>query len=162
MGSWAEQIREYLGTDARVTLDVALQAFVSGFPTFALHGGITVAILLIGLTVYSLLTPYRELRLVRENNAAAGIGFAGSVLSLVIPLSFAMATSLNWADIVLWGFVTVLVQLFALRVVDIILPDLPRRIRDGEVAAACVLASIKLAFGFILAAAVAGAPLARL
>lgn len=162
MGSWLEQIRDYLSGRTSGALDASLQSFVSGFPTFALHGAITIAILLIALTIYSVLTPYRELKLVREKNAAAGLGFAGSVLSLAIPLSFAMATSLNWADIVLWGLVTVLVQLFALRVVDILLPDLPKRISNGEVAAACVLVSIKLAFGFVLAAAVAGAPLARL
>lgn len=161
MGDWIEQVRAYIGTDARGALDASLHAFASGFPTFALHGGITIAILLAGLTVHNLLTPYRELRLVRENNAAAGLSLGGAIISLAIPLSFAMATSLNWADIVLWGVLTVLVQLFALRVVDFLLPDLPRRIKNGEMAAACVLVGMKLAFGFVLAAAVAGAPLAR-
>jgi len=158
MESWAEKIKSYIGTDA---MDASLQAFVSGFPTFALHGGITVGILLLALLVYSVLTPYRELRLVKDNNIAAGLTFGGSVLSLAIPLSFAMATSLNWADIVIWGVVTVLVQLFALRLVDLLLPGLPGRIRHGDMSAAYVLVSMKLAFAFILAAAVAGAPLAR-
>ena len=161
MGNWLQQIRDYIGEDAGGAMDASLHGFANGFPVFALHGAITVAILLVGLTVHNLLTPYKELRLVRQNNAAAGLSLGGAIVSLAIPLSFAMASSLNWADIVLWGVLTVLVQLFALRVVDVLLPDLPRRIRDGEMAAATVLVGMKLAFGFILAAAVAGVPLAR-
>jgi putative membrane protein len=160
MQSWIEQIRVYIAE--RGALDASLTGFANGFPTFALHGAITVGILLVGLFIHTLLTPYRELKLVRENNAAAGLSLGGAIVSLAVPLSFAMASSLNWADIVIWGVLTVIVQLIALRVVDFILPDLPRRIRNGEVAAASVLVGMKLAFGFILAAAVAGVPLARI
>ncbi len=160
MESWIEQIRAYIGE--RGALDASLNAFANGFATFALHGAITVGILLVGLFVHMALTPYRELKLVRENNSAAGLSLGGAIVSLAVPLSFAMASSLNWADIVIWGVLTVIVQLIALRIVDFILPDLPKRIRNGEVAAASVLVGMKLAFGFILAAAVAGAPLARL
>jgi uncharacterized membrane protein YjfL (UPF0719 family) len=73
-----------------------------------------------------------------------------------------MASSLNWADIVIWGVITVFVQLAAMRLVDLLLPDMPRRIKNSELGAASVLVGMRLAFGFILAAAVAGAPLARL
>lgn len=162
MEAWIEQVRAYLGQQGAI--DASLHAFVSGFPTFALHGGMTIAILLAGVWIHDIFfTPFREIPLVRENNAAAGISYAGSIVSIAVPLSFAMATSLNWADILLWGVVTVLVQMIALRLVDhLILRDLSKRIREGEVAAACVLVGVKLAFGCILAAAVAGAPLARL
>jgi putative membrane protein len=160
MESWIEQIRAYIGEQG--ALDASLSAFARGFPTFALHGSITVAILMVGLFIHNALTPYRELKLVRENNVAAGLSLGGSIVSLAVPLSFAMASSLNWADILIWGVLTLIVQLIALRFVDLLLPDLPKRIQNGEVAAASVLVGMKLAFGFILAAAVAGAPLARL
>lgn len=159
MENWLDQIQAYIGEQG--ALEASLQGFASGFPTFALHGGITLVIMLVGLAIHSWLTPYHELKLVRENNIAAGISLGGAFLSLSIPLAFAMASSLNWADLVLWGVMTVLVQLLALKFVDILLHGMPRRIREGEIAAACVLVSVKLSFGFILAAAVAGVPLAR-
>lgn len=160
MGAWLEQIRAYLAE--RGALDASLHGFAAGFPTFAAHGAMTIAILMAGVWVHDVFTPYREIRLVKEGNVAAGISYFGSVTSLAIPLSFAMATSLNWADILLWGIVTVAVQIIALRFVDIILlRDIARRIQAGEVASACVLVGVKLAFGFVLAAAVAGVPLAR-
>jgi putative membrane protein len=160
MDSWIQAIKNYLGREG--ALDASISAFTKGFPTFALHGSMTVVILLLGLWIHTALTPYRELKLVQENNAAAGLSLGGSAVSLAVPLAFAMASSLNWADILIWGIITVVVQLIALRIVDIfILPDLAKRIRHGEVAAASVLVGVKLAFGFILAAAVAGVPLAR-
>ncbi len=158
MDNWLDQVRSYIDGGA---MEASLQGFASGFPTFAAHGGMTLAIMMVGLWIHSWLTPYRELKLVRENNVAAGISLAGAFLSLSIPLAFAMASSLNWADLLLWGVVTLLVQLFALRFVDILLPGMPRRISEGEISAALVLVAVKLSFGFILAAAVAGVPLAR-
>ncbi|MCG8442065.1 MAG: DUF350 domain-containing protein [Caulobacterales bacterium] len=143
-------------------MQAAIQSFVAGFATFALHGGVTLAILVIAAWLYGAITPHRELKLIREGNTAAAISYGGAIAALAIPLAFCMATSLNWADIVVWGAVTVLFQLFNLRVVDVILHQLPRRIREGEVAAATMLVSVKLAVSFILAAAVTGAPLARL
>jgi putative membrane protein len=161
MDGWLEAIRSYIGEAG--ALDASLHAFATGFPVFALHGAITVGILLVGLLIHTLVTPYRELKLVREDhNPAAGLALAGSIVSMAVPLSFAMASSLNWADIVIWGVITILVQLIAIRLVDLLLPDMSRRIKNNEIAAASVLVGMRLAFGFILAAAVAGAPLARL
>lgn len=162
MGRFIDGILNYFGDDFEGALDAALQAFRAGFPTFLAHGAMTLGILWLGVIVYSMFSPTRELKLVRENNAAAGVSYAGSTVSIGIPLAFAMASSLNWADIVIWGAVTVLVQLVALQFVNWILPGTHRRIREGEVPSALVLVSVKLCFAFILAAAVAGAPLARI
>ncbi len=52
-------------------------------------------------------------------------------------------------------------MLFVLRVVDLFLSNVPKRIANGEVASAVLLVSVKLAVAFVLAAAAAGAPLAR-
>ncbi|MGD2133642.1 MAG: DUF350 domain-containing protein [Maricaulaceae bacterium] len=155
-------VRDYFGNDLEGALDASLHAFRAGFPTFAAHGAMTLVILWVGVVIYSWFSPTREVKLIRENNTAGGIAYAGATTSMAIPLAFAMASSLNWADIVLWGVVTVFVQLIALQFVNWLLPDLPKRIKDGEIAAALALVSVKLCFAFILAAAVAGAPLARI
>jgi len=50
---------------------------------------------------------------------------------------------------------TVAIQLLVFRLVDLVLHGLPRRIQDGEVAAAAVLVGAKLGSALIVAAAVA-------
>jgi putative membrane protein len=51
---------------------------------------------------------------------------------------------------------TVVIQLLAFRLVDMILTGLPQRIRDGEVSAAVLLVGAKISTALILAAALTG------
>jgi len=132
-----------------------IQAFASGFPITLLHAGVTLLMLLIGATVYSLLTPYKEINQIREGNSAAAVAFGGVIIGLAIPLAASMAASTSVRDIVLWGGATILLQLFVFRLVDFLLAGLPNRINEGEVSAAVLLVSAKLAAALVLAAAVA-------
>ena len=132
-----------------------IQAFASGFPITLLHAGVTLLMLLIGATIYSLLTPYKEIAQIREGNSAAAVAFGGVIIGLAIPLAASMAASTSLRDIVLWGGATILLQLFVFRLVDFLLAGLPNRINEGEVSAAVLLVSAKLAAALVLAAAVA-------
>lgn len=141
---------------------LAVQSFAAGFPTFALHAGVTAVMLAVAVAIYVLLTPHREMELIRAGNTAAAVSLGAVIAGLALPLAVGMATSLSWADIVLWGAATLLVQLLVFRLVDLLLPGLPGRIKDADMAAASLLAAVKFATAMILAAAVSGAPLARL
>lgn len=132
------------------------QAFATGFPTTLAHLGVTLALLAIGATVYVLLTPWKEIALVRQGNTAAAIGLAAVFVGLAAPLAVSLSVSTSVRDIVLWGVATVVLQLLAFRVVDALLTGLPQRIRDGEVAAGILLAGAKLATALVLAAALTG------
>ena len=133
-----------------------IQAFTTGFPTTLLHAGVTLLILVLGAGIYILLTPHKEIRLIREGNAAAAVAFAGVLVGLAVPLAVSLSVSTSLKDIVLWGVATVVLQLLAFRVVDVLLTGLPQRIREGEVAAAVLLVGAKLATALILAAALTG------
>ena len=137
-----------------------VQAFATGFPLTLLHGGITVALLALGTTLYALLTPYRDIQLVREGNTAAAISLGSVLVALAIPLSVSLAASSGVVELVLWGVAVIAVQLFVFRFTDWVLQGLPRRIQAGEIAAATFLACVKLATALVLAGAVAGVPLA--
>ena len=133
-----------------------VQAFASGFPVLVLHLVVTFGLLAIGATVYALLTPWKEITLIREGNAAAGVAFSGVLLGLAIPLAVSLSVSTSVRDIAIWGIATLVLQLFAFRVVDAILTGLPQRIKDGEISAAVLLVAAKLATALILAAALTG------
>ncbi|MBU1323701.1 MAG: DUF350 domain-containing protein [Alphaproteobacteria bacterium] len=130
-----------------------VQAFASGFPTMLLHLAATLGLLVLGAVVYAALTPWREVELIREGNAAAAVAFAGVLVGLAIPLAVSLTASTSLREIGLWGLATVVIQLLAFRVVDMILTGLPQRIRDGEVSAAVLLVGAKLATALVLAAA---------
>jgi putative membrane protein len=133
-----------------------VQAFATGFPVTLLHASVTVFLLLVGAALYALLTPWKEIGLIREGNTAAAVAFGGVLVGLAIPLAMSLAASTSVREIAIWGVATILVQLLVFRLTDALLSGLPDRIREGEISAAVVLVSAKVATALVLAAAVAG------
>ncbi|HEY2753684.1 DUF350 domain-containing protein [Phenylobacterium sp.] len=133
-----------------------IQAFATGFPLTVLHAGITVVILFAAAALYIMLTPHKEITLIREGNTAAAVSLAGVLVGLATPLAVSLKASTTIVELALWGVAITLVQLLIFRVVDLVLHGLPSRIQDGEMAAAAMLVGAKLATALILAAAVSG------
>ena len=133
-----------------------VQAFATGFPTTVAHLAVTLGLLVVGAVIYALLTPWKEITLIREGNAAASVAFAGVLVGLAIPLAVSLSVSTSVRDILIWGVATVVLQLLAFRIVDLLLTGLPQRIREGEISAAVLLVGAKLSTALILAAALTG------
>jgi len=133
-----------------------IQSFLAGFPVLLLHSSVTLAILGVGVFLYVRITPYDEIALIRDGNTSAAVSLGGAILGLAIPLAFSMASSIGVWEILIWGPVTLILQLIAYRFTDLILRDLPKRIIDGEMGPAILLIFIKLAVSAVNAAAVTG------
>ncbi|MDB5470588.1 MAG: hypothetical protein JWR84_2148 [Caulobacter sp.] len=132
-----------------------MAAFANGFPLALAHAGVTLVMLVLGATLYALLTPHKEITLIREGNSAAALSLAGVLVALTIPLSTALSTSNSLMDIVIWGTSATFVQLLVFRLTDFVLHGLPQRIQDGEISAALLLVGAKIATALILSAAIA-------
>ena len=133
-----------------------IQAFASGLPLTLMHAAVTLVMLVLGTALYVLLTPHKEIKLIREGNAAAALSLSGVMVGLAIPLATSLSASVSLLEITLWGVTTIFIQLLVFRVTDMLLKGLPERISDGEVAAAALLVGAKIATALILAAGVAG------
>jgi putative membrane protein len=134
-------------------LDAAINAFAEGFPDFLLFGGVTLALVIAGCVVHVLLTPMKEMKLIREGNVAAGISVAAVIVGLARPMAACLASAASIYDVVIWGVVAILLQMLAFRAADLILRDLPKRIERNEIGAAVVLAAVKIAAALIMASA---------
>ncbi|MBT3661427.1 MAG: DUF350 domain-containing protein [Rhodospirillaceae bacterium] len=137
-------------------MEAVFQSFLAGFPVLLLHSSVTLAMLAAAVALYIKITPYDDLGLIRDGNVAAAVSLAGAILGLGIPLAFSMASSISVWEILIWGPVTLVLQLVAFRFTDLIMRDLPQRIVDGELGPAVLLVSIKLTVAAINAAAVTG------
>lgn len=137
-------------------MEAVLQTVIAGLPVLLLHLAVTLAILVVGVYLYEKVTPYKELTLIRSGNIAASITLSGAILGIAAPLAAAMAASINLYDILVWGVLTVVLQIAVYLISDFILKDIAARIEADERAPALVVAAAKLSFGLILAAAVSG------
>ena len=133
-----------------------VQAFATGFPITLLHAAVTVVILFAAAGVYIMLTPHKEIALVRDGNVAAALSLGGVLVGLAIPLAVSLKASTNLLELAMWGIATTVVQLLIFRLVDLALHGLPGRIQAGEMAAATMLVGAKLATALIIGAAVSG------
>ena len=125
---------------------------LSGLPLFLIY--FLSGMLLLGLFafLYIHVTPHQELALIRKGNVAAAAGFAGALIGYTLPLASAIAHSVNFADMLLWAGVGLLVQVAVLGTVRLLVPDLFRDMEKGKLAPAILLATLSLAAGLINAA----------
>ncbi|MDG2034910.1 MAG: DUF350 domain-containing protein [Rhodospirillales bacterium] len=137
-------------------MDAVIQSFLSGLPILLLHFTLTLLMLALGAVIYVMITPYHEVDLIKQGNVAAAISFGGVLVGLALPLAMNMAGSVNAFDILVFGAVAIILQLLAYRLTDIVLKDLPKRIKSGEISAAITLVALKLSISVINAAAVSG------
>lgn len=133
-----------------------IQSLLAGLPILLLHLGTATLVWLAAMAIYMWITPHDEFALIRAGNQAAAISLGGAAIGLAMPLGFCLAGSVNVWDIAIWGSVTLILQLIAFRMVDLLLGSLSSRIEADERAAAIFLATIKAAIACLTAAAVAG------
>ena len=137
-------------------MDALLDSFLIGMPVLVTHFLAAVGIFVVGVAIYSAVTPFHELELIRKGNVAAGVSAAGATLGLALPITGALAGSVNLADLAIWSTLALVIQLLTFAIVALIIRRQVDSITKGELASALLLASVQIAVGLINAAAVRG------
>lgn len=127
--------------------------YLSTFPAFATYFGTGVLLCAAFVLVYLLLTPQREIALIRGGNVCAALCLGGALIGFALPLSSAIAHSVNIADLALWGAVALAVQTGAYLVVRFWFRDLRAHVEADRVAVGVMVAAVCIAVGLLNAAA---------
>ena len=125
---------------------------LDGLPYFAAYFGISLVLLTACLAAYVAITPYPEIRLIREGNVAAAASLGGALIGFALPLASVVVNSVSLLDMLLWSAVALLVQLAAFGVVRLMVPEISRHVRDGHVSSGVFLAAVAIALGILNAA----------
>ena len=128
-------------------------ALGTGLPVLLLQFLICIVLLIIGVAIYTLVTPFRERELLRHGNVAAATVLSGAVVALAIPLAALLATTRAVLDILVWGVVAILLQLITVLIAAHAMKRLQLKVDDGNVAAALPIAAAQLAIALLNAAA---------
>jgi putative membrane protein len=136
-------------------LEPVIQSFISGFPILFTHFLTTIAVFLTALTLYMVVTPHKELKLIKNGNLSASVSLGGVMLGLAIPLAFCLAGSVNVADIVIWGLVILLLQLGVYFLLDLFFKGLSTSIQEDKLAPAITLSAMKVSIAILNASAIA-------
>lgn len=117
---------------------------------FLAYLGASAALLAAFIFIYAKATPYQEFTLIAHDNNAVAITFAGAVLGFTAPLVASIYYTASLAEMCLWAAITCVVQLLVL----VVLRRQARRVEEGHVASAIVVATISLAVGLLNAASI--------
>ncbi|TBW37033.1 DUF350 domain-containing protein [Siculibacillus lacustris] len=129
---------------------------LAGLGPFVVYVGLALGLIALYVAVYTVATPHDELALIRADNRAAAIAFAGSMIGYTLPLAVAAQHAATLLVYLVWGVVAIVVQVgvywfFRL----MLLRDVSARIERGEISSGILLASASIAGGIVDAAAMA-------
>lgn len=125
---------------------------IRGLDDFLVYLAASIVLVVVFVWIYIHITPYREISLIREGNAAAAASLSGALLGFVIPLASAVAHSVALVDMLLWGAIALVIQLIAFGVVRFFIPTLATDIPAGRVAPGVFVGAVALGVGILNAA----------
>lgn len=102
--------------------------------------------------IYCKVTPYDELKLVREGKVAPAISFGGALIGFVLPLHSAITHSVHFVDMLIWALVAMIVQITVFSGLRFVMKDMVKQIEENEIAAATLLSFFSIAIGILNAA----------
>ncbi len=127
--------------------------FLDTLPHFLAYFGAAIALAVAFLALYVIVTPHRELALIREGNTAAAAQLIGTFLGFCVPVALVIGHSVSIPDMLLWGAVAALVQLGVFFVVSrLLFRSIEQRITDRCAASGIFLGGMGLGTGILQAA----------
>jgi len=131
--------------------ELQLESF-QGLIDFGKYFVAALVYLLVFCAIYCKVTPYNELKLVREGKVAPAISFGGAFIGFVLPLHSAITHSVGFFDMLIWSLVAMVVQILIFSLVRVVFKDLVKQIEDNQIASATLLAFLSVAIGILNAA----------
>jgi putative membrane protein len=125
---------------------------LSGFVGFCKYFVAALGFVVVFCQIYCWVTPYDELKLVRQGNVAPAISFGGALIGFILPLHSAITHSVGFTDMLIWAVVAMVVQLTVFGIVRMFFKEMVREIENNHTAAATLLAFFSVAIGILNAA----------
>ena len=110
------------------------------------------ALLIVFLYLYAIVTPYDDYKLIFEdNNIAAALGFGGAIIGVSIPLYSALVHSVSYVDFAIWGVVAIFIQLIFAFVVTRLSGkySFKTKISDGVISVGILMAFLSISIGLL-------------
>ena len=110
------------------------------------------ALVIIFLYLYAIVTPYDDYKLIfEENNIAAALGFGGAIIGVSIPIYSALIHSISYIDFAIWGVVAIIIQLVFAFIVTRLEGkfSFKERISQGIVPVGILMAFLSIAIGLL-------------
>jgi putative membrane protein len=131
----------------------AVRESVVFFDDFLIYFLLSLVLLAVFAWIYTKITPYRELELIRAGNIAAAITLGGAMVGFTLPLAGVVANAVNVIDLLLFAALACVSQIVVFVLARKLLPGLSDSIEDNNIAKATMTAAMAVCVGLLNAAA---------
>lgn len=121
---------------------------------YLLHLATAIAMVMAFFVVYTRVTPYDEVLLIRQGNCAAALSLGGTLLGFSATVASALMYTGNYYQFLGWGLVGMVVQLLVFLVATRLLRMSKDQIEANNVAFGGLLGAISLSIGLINAGSI--------
>jgi putative membrane protein len=134
-------------------MNLDFDAFQQGALQFLLYFGMAAAVLIVFKFLYQLVTPYNEMKLIKDGCVPAGITLSAAMIGFAIPVAKSISQATTPLEFLTWAALAGVLQIVAFLIVRMLLvKDLAARIERGELSVAIYLGSVSIAVGLLNAA----------
>ena len=121
---------------------------------YLIHLLLAAVLLIAFFIIYTRVTPYNEVLLIRQGNQAAALSLGGAILGFSATIASSLMHMANYQQFFAWAFGAMVVQLLAYLVTTRLLRMSKDQIESNNTAFGGLLGAIALAIGAINAACI--------
>ena len=121
---------------------------------YLIHLLLAAALLIVFFIIYTRVTPYDEVRLIRQGNQAAALSLGGAMLGFSATVASSLMHTADYQQFFAWAFGAMVVQLLAYVVTTRLLRMSKDQIESNNSAFGGLLGAISLSIGAINAACI--------
>lgn len=122
-------------------------------PLYFAFLGVAVALLIAALAIYLQITPYHEIRLIRQGNSAAAVSLGGTAIGMALVLYSTASSTFEIAELAVWGGLGLVSQIVVFLIVTLLLPDLKQGLNEDKLSYGILLGALSIAMGILNAGA---------
>jgi putative membrane protein len=121
---------------------------------YAIHLFLAALLLIMFFAIYTRVTPYDEVLLIRQGNPAAALSLGGALIGFSLTIASCLLHTSDYQQFFLWAFGAMVVQVLAYFITSQLLKMSRDHIENGNAAYGGLLGAISLSIGAINAACI--------
>ena len=121
---------------------------------YLLHLATAVALVMVYFVVYTRMTPYDEVKLIRGGNHAAALSLGGTLIGFALPIAASLLTMPDYYQFAGWAAGAMLVQLLVFQIATRLLSMSKDQIEADNSAFGVLLGALSISIGLVNAGAI--------
>lgn len=121
---------------------------------YLLHLATAVALVMVYFVIYTRMTPYDEVTLIRKGNTAAALSLGGTLIGFALPIASALLHTPDYYQFAAWAGGAMLVQLMVFQVATRLLSMSKDQIESDNSAFGGLLGALSVSIGLVNAGAI--------